>query len=194
MAQQLSGRQQGFPRSANLRKAVQHLARLHAKVARLRQDFLHQTSAWLVKQFGAIGTEALAVKNMVHSGGAHKKGLNREIHSASPATFLKMVRTKAEEAGSWYKEAPTQEIKPTQHCHACWELPDEKKKLSERQHQCPHCGVGCGRDENVALVLLRWLKTQLSGREPSDVWSGGNFAAMTGRSAGNEHETHATAV
>ena len=192
MAQQLSGRQRGFPVSANLRKAIQQLSRLHAKVARSRKDFLHQTSAGLVKRFGAIATEVLAVKNMVHSGGAHKKGLNREIHAAAPAAFLKMTRTKAEEAGSWYEEAPTREIKPTQRCHACWKLPDEKKKLSDREHQCPYCGVTCGRDENSARVLLRWLEMRLagasgSGREPSEVWSGGSFAAM-------KHETHAITV
>ena len=192
MAQQLSGRQRGFPLSANLRRSIQHLARLHAKVARQRKDFMHQTSAWLVKRFGAIGTEALAVKNMVHNGGAHKKGLNREIHAASPATFLKMTRTKAEEAGSWYEEAPMREIKPTQRCHACWKLPDEKKTLSDREHQCPYCDVTCGRDENAALVLLRWVEMRLagasgSGREPSEVWSGGSFAAM-------KHETHAITV
>ncbi len=204
MAQKLSGRQRGFSVSANLRRAIQHLARLHAKVARQRKDFMHQTSAWLVKRFGAIGTEALSTKNMVHKGGAHKKGLNREIHAAAPATFLKMTRTKAEEAGSWYEEAPTREIKPTQRCHACWELPNEKKMLSDREHQCPHCGVTCGRDENAALVLLRWLEMRLAGdsglcspqgicspqgagREPSEMWSGGSFAAM-------KHETHAIAV
>ncbi|WP_227485182.1 MULTISPECIES: helix-turn-helix domain-containing protein [unclassified Acidithiobacillus] len=96
------------------------------------------------------------------------------------------------EAGSWYEEAPTREIKPTQRCHACWKLPDEKKTLSNREHQCPHCGVICGRDENADLVLLRWLEMRLaggsgSGREPSEMWSGGSFAAM-------KHETHAIAV
>jgi len=192
MAQQLSGRQRGFPVSANLRRSIQHLARLHAKVARQRKDFMHQTSAWLVKRFGAIATEALNVKNMVHYGGSRKKGLNREIHAAAPATFLKMIRTKAEEAGSWYEEAPTREIKPTQRCHACGHLPDEKKRLSDRQHECPHCGVTCGRDENAALVLLRWLEKRLagesgSGREPSEVWSGGSLTAT-------KHETHAIAV
>ena len=192
IAQQLSGRQRGFPISANLRKAILQLARLHAKVARSRKDFLHQTTAWLTRRFGAIATEALAVKNMVHHGGGRKKGLNREIHAAAPSAFLQMTRTKAEEAGSWYEEAPTREIKPTQRCHACWELPAEKKKLSDRQHQCPHCGVTCGRDENAALVLLRWLEMRLagesgSGREPSEVWSGGSFAAM-------KHETLAMAV
>ena len=194
-AQKASGKKKGFPVSANLRKSFQALARLHAKVARSRKDFLHQTSAWLVKRFGDIATEALAVQNMVHHGGVRKKGLNREIHAAAPGAFLQMTKTKAEEAGSWYEEAPTREIKPTQRCHACWTLPDEKKRLSDRHHQCPHCGVTCGRDENAALVLLRWLETRLAGepghyspqgagREPSGVWSGGSFAAV-------KHETHA---
>ena len=163
MAQKLSGRQKGFPISASLRKAIQHLSRLHAKIARSRKDFLHQTSAWLVRRFGAIATEALDVKNMVHRGGVRKKGLNREILAAAPSAFLKMTKTKAEEAGSWYEEAPTRQIKPTQRCHACWRLPDEKKTLSDRQHQCPHCGATCGRDENAALVLLRWLEQRLAG-------------------------------
>ncbi len=195
VAQRLSGKQKGFPVSANLRKAIQHLARLHAKVARSRKDFLHQTSSWLVSQFGAIATEALAVKNMASGGGSRKKGLNREIHAAAPAAFLQMVKTKAEEAGSWYEEAPTRELKPTQRCHACWRLPEEKKKLSDRQHQCPHCGASCGRDENAARVLLRWLEKRLAGesghcspqgagREPSEVWSGCGLPA-------SKHETHA---
>jgi putative transposase len=165
MAQQQSRRKKRFPVSANLRKAIWHLARLHAKIARQR-------------------TEALAVKNMVHGGGVHKKGLNREIHAASPAAFLKMVRTKAQQAGSWYEEAPTREIKPTQRCHACWRLPDEKKMLSDRNHQCPHCGAARGRDENAALVLLRWLEAKLSGREPSEVWraerSGTRMSCLSG--------------
>ncbi|WP_081577053.1 RNA-guided endonuclease InsQ/TnpB family protein [Acidithiobacillus thiooxidans] len=185
MAQKLSGKQKGFPVSGNLRRAIQHLSRLHAKIARQRKDFMHQTSAWLVKRFGALATEALDVKNMIHKGGAHKKGLNREIHAAAPAAFLKMTRTKAEEAGSWYEEAPTREIKPTQRCHGCWKLPNVKKTLSDRIHRCD-CGACCGRDENAAKVLLRWLEAELTGREPSEMRSGGSFAAM-------KHETHTIA-
>jgi len=97
-----------------------------------------------------------------------------------------------EEAGSWYGEAPTREIKPTQRCHACWKFPDEKKKLSDRLHQCPHCGAICSHDENTALVLLRWLESGSAGesgcrREPSEVWSNGSFTAM-------KHDTHAIAI
>jgi len=192
VAQQSSGRKKGFPVSASLRRSIQHLARLYARIARQRKDFLHQTSAWLIQRFAVLATEELAIRNLVHQGGKRKKALNREIHAAAPATFLQMIRTKAEEAGSWFEEAPTRSLKPTQRCHACWTLPDEKKTLSDRQHRCPHCGVTCGRDENAALVLLRWLETQLAGvsgcgQELSEVWSGGSLTAM-------KHETTAIAV
>jgi len=192
MAQQSSGRKKGFPVSASLRRSIQNLARLYAKIARQRKDFLHQTSAWLIQRFAALATEELTVKNMVRQGGKRKKGLNREIHAAAPETFLNMIRTKAEEAGTWFEEAPTRQLKPTQRCHKCWMLPEEKKKLSDRQHQCPHCGATCGRDENAARVLLRWLEKKLagepgSGQELSEVWSGGSFTAM-------KHETRTITI
>ena len=183
-AQKTGGRKKGFPVSHSLRKAIHALACLHAKIARSRKNFLHQTSAWLVERFGALATEALNVQSMTKSGkGSRKKGLNREVLSTSPSAFLQMTRTKAEEAGSWYEEAPTREIRPTQRCHACRKLPEERKTLSDRQHQCPHCGITCGRDENAALVLLRWLEKRLAGesglcspqgagQELPEVWSG----------------------
>lgn len=157
--------------SRRLDRAKDHLKRLHAKIARQRADFLHKTSNNLVKEFGALATEALNVSGLIRKGGVWKKGLNREILSAAPAALLQMTRRKAEEAGAWYGEAPTRDLKPTQRCNACWKLPNEKKTLSERQHRCPHCGTVCGRDENAALVLLRWLKATLSGQELSEAWS-----------------------
>ncbi len=185
-AQQSSGKQKGFTVSNSLRRSIQDLARLHAKIARQRKDFLHQTSAWLIQRFGALATEALDVKQMVKQGGTRKKGLNREIHAAAPAAFLKFTRIKAEEAGSWYEEAPTRQLKPTQRCNRCWQLPKVNKTLSDRIHQCD-CGERCGRDENAAKVILRWLDSRLTGREPSDVWSSGSFTAL-------KHETNSIAL
>ena len=45
-AQKVSGREKGFPVSVSLRRAITHMARLHAKVARQRHDFLHQTQGF----------------------------------------------------------------------------------------------------------------------------------------------------
>jgi len=156
-------------RSNNRRKAVSRLSAETRRVANRRMDFLHKTSATLVKQYGLIATEQLNVKAMTAHGGQHKKGLNRSILDTAPATFLNLLKTKAEEAGSLWVEVPTRQVKPSQTCHRCgiqW-----KKPLSERQHICA-CGAHCSRDENAARVMLNWaLHGHATGQELSEVGS-----------------------
>ncbi|MDP2762808.1 MAG: transposase [Sideroxyarcus sp.] len=157
-------------RSNNRRKAVALLSAESRRVANRRKDFLHKTSASLVKQYGLIATEQLSVKNMTASGGAYKKGLNRSILDTAPSTFLSLLKTKAEEAGSLWVEVPTRQVKPSQTCCRCGS--QRKKLLSERKHQCD-CGASCNRDENAARVMLHWaLFGNVTGQELSDVGSG----------------------
>lgn len=154
-------------RSNRRRKAVKLLGNECRKIANRRKDFLHQTSANLVAQYGLIATEGLNVKNMTASGGAYKTGLNRSILDTAPSTFLSLLKTKAEEAGSMWVEVPTRRVKPSQTCHRCGV--QRKKLLSERQHVC-ECGANCSRDENAAKVMLNWALTG-SGQELSDAAS-----------------------
>jgi putative transposase len=154
--------------SRSWRLANKHVAQMHAKIARQRLDFHHKESAQLVAGAGAVFTETLAVANMTKrpkpkpdattgqyqpNGAAAKAGLNKAILDGAPAQFLSIVRYKAAEAGVVYAEAPTQHLKPSQRCHACWQV--QKKRLEERWHTCP-CGASCHRDLNAALVLLQW--------------------------------------
>jgi len=166
-AKKASGKTRRFPVSNRLRKEYERLRRLHRKVANQRNDFLHQTTARLVGQFGVLGLEGLNIRNMTASGGQRKKGLNRRILDAAGGAFHQRLRYKAEEAGAWAMEAPTRQIKPSQTCHACGR--QEKKALSQRRHECP-CGASCSRDENAARVLMAWAEQQLSGREPAEAW------------------------
>ncbi|MDA3869997.1 MAG: transposase, partial [Gammaproteobacteria bacterium] len=106
-------------RSNNRRKAVSRLSAESRRIANRRKDFLHKASADLVKQYGLISTEQLNIKNMTASGGEYKKGLNRNILDTAPSTFLNLLKTKAEEAGSMWVEVPTRQVKPSQTCHRC---------------------------------------------------------------------------
>jgi putative transposase len=156
-------------RSNNRRKAVALLSAESRRIANRRKDFLHKTSADLVKQYGLIATEQLSVKNMTASGGAYKKGLNRGILDTAPSTFLNLLKTKAEEAGSMWVEVPTRQVKPSQTCHRCGI--QRKKPLSERTHRCG-CGASCSRDENAARVMLNWaLYGNATRQELSEVGS-----------------------
>ena len=185
MAQKQSGRKKGFPVSNRLKKLFTQLNALHGRIANQRHDFLHQVSKWMIQEFGLIAFEELNIKKMVASGGARKRGLNREILSSSGGAFHEMVRYKAEEAGTWLMEAPTKELKPTQRCHACWQA--VKKKLSDRWHNCG-CGASCSRDENAVRTVMRWVEEVLASE------GSGTGPARSGRClAVLKRETHAIA-
>lgn len=161
---------QRLPVSAKLKRLYAQVRSLHGKVGRQRHDFYHKLTARLVSRFAFLGTEELAVANMTKApkakpdpdkpgeflpnGAAAKAGLNRGILDAAPSMLIGMLKCKAEEAGAWFAQANTREAKPTQRCHRCGTL--VKKTLKDRVHHCS-CGCQCGRDENAARTLLRWL-------------------------------------
>ncbi len=157
-----------------LRKARKALARRHAKVAAQRKDFLHKTSAALVRRFRVLGTETLSVSNMTRSARgtadapgtnvAQKAGLNRSILDTAPAAFLNMLRYKAAEAGSEFLEANTRKLKPSQRCPDCDAV--RKKALDVRVHHCA-CGCRLTRDEASSRVLLNWALARSAHRNPA---------------------------
>jgi len=152
--------------SRNWQKLKKQVAALHAKIARKRHEFLHQTTAQVVKHNALIAVEKLNTKAMTASGGRYKQGLNREILSTAPGAFHKMLAYKAEEAGTRYVEIPTRQAKPSQTCSGCGQR--QKKALSERKHSCLACGLILSRDENAARVILNWaLKRIEKGGEPA---------------------------
>lgn len=151
--------------SRNWQKLKKQVAALHAKIARKRHEFLHQTTAEVVKHNALIAVEKLNTRAMTARGGNRKKGLNREILSTAPGTFHNMLAYKAEEAGTRYVEIPTRKVKPSQTCSGCGHR--QKKALSERKHSCSACGLLLSRDENAARVILNWALNDLKGREPA---------------------------
>lgn len=170
--------------SRNWRKLKQQLAAQHARIARQRQEFLHQTTARIVKNHALIAVEKLNVKAMTAAGGSHKAGLNREILSTSPGKFHVLLKTKAEEAGLHWVEIAPRKVKPSQTCSGCGH--QEKKPLSQRWHHCQHCGLSLSRDENAARVILNWALTKTAtGREPAPC--GAESSAM-------KHETPGIAI
>jgi putative transposase len=119
-------------------------ARCHAQAARARLDFLHQASARLVRDYDVIVLEKLNVKGLARSA------LARDVHDASWARFISILRYKAACAGSRLIEVDPHDT--SQDCSGCGiKVP---KKLHDRWHECPHCGLSIDRDLNAARNIL----------------------------------------
>jgi putative transposase len=133
--------------SANRAKARAKVARAHRKVRASRADFLHRTSARLVRDHDVLVIEDLAVKNMVRS-----RPLAKAISDCGWGTFRRMLEYKAARAGRrlividrFYPSSKT--------CSACGHLLAELP-LSTRTWLCPSCGTRHDRDVNAAKNIL----------------------------------------
>ena len=130
--------------SKGRREARVVVARCHAKAAARRREHLNQASARLVRDYDAIAIEKLNVKGLARSA------LAKDVHDASWATFISMLRYKAEKAGVRLIEVDPQHT--TQDCSRCGtRVP---KVLSTRRHDCPDCGLSIDRDLNAARNIL----------------------------------------
>ena len=157
-------RQRSRKKKGSLRyiRLTRQTARLYERIGNHRREFLHQETAKLVRACAVIATEELQLKNMSRSAKGtlekpgrrirQKAGLNREILSAGLGMAHQMLAYKAVEAGTRLHLSYTRQLKPSQRCSGCWAL--VPKTLSQRVHDCPHCGCSMPRDKNSALVVI----------------------------------------
>lgn len=121
------------------------LTALHRKVANQRKDFLHKESRKLVNTYDLIAHEDLNIKGMMYGY------FSKSIADAGWGTFIRMLTYKAEDAGKYV--IPVNPYHTSQTCSNCGTL--VKKKLADRQHECPDCGLSMNRDLNAAHNILK---------------------------------------
>ena len=146
LSRSLSRKQKG---SSNRRKAKARLARLHARIAAVREDALHKLTTDLTRRFDPIGLEDLNVRGMMSNG-----PLARAIADLSFTEFRRQVFYKAEMRGRsvvvadrWYPSSKT--------CSTCgYRL--TMLPLSVRTWSCPRCGAERDRDVNAACNLRNY--------------------------------------
>ena len=149
------------------RKAKKAVGRIHERIRNRRHNFHHQQARKIVNVYGIITVEDLNITNMSKSpapkldletgiflpnGHAAKVGLNKSILDAGWYSFRMILKSKAESAGRGFYE-----INPaytSQDCAECGYRPpkEERKRLSDRWHDCPKCGYSVHRDKNSAVL------------------------------------------
>ena len=146
--QQLAKQQRRLSRkvkeSQNRNKQRTKVARVHRKIRRQREDFLHKVSRNLVENYGCIVFENLNIKGMLRN---HK--LAKHISDCAWRKLIDYTTYKAEEAGVEVRLVNPKNT--TQICSGCGEL--VPKTLADRIHCCPHCGLEVDRDLNAAINI-----------------------------------------
>jgi putative transposase len=131
--------------SKHRRRSKRKVAKVHARVRRLRQEHHHQVALRLVRRSGFIAAESLNIRGMLKND-----RLARAISDAGWSGFLLTLRSKAESAGVAYVEVDARGT--SQQCSGCGS--EVRKDLSVRWHNCGHCGLSLHRDENAARNIL----------------------------------------
>jgi putative transposase len=133
--------------SKNRDKARLKVARIHARIADRRRDFLQKLSTRLIRENQVVCVESLAVKNMVKNG-----SLAKAISDVGWSEFVAQLEYKAD----WYGRALVKIDKwypSSKRCFDCGHILDSLT-LDVRQWDCPECGVHHDRDINAANNIL----------------------------------------
>ena len=132
--------------SRNRAKTKLKLAKLHARIANIRRDGLHQLSTSITRRFHTIGIEDLNIKGML--GNRH---LARAIADMGFFELRRQIEYKAAWRGGqvvlvdrWF---PSSKL-----CSGCGYRLDELG-LDVRHWTCPDCGASHDRDVNAATNL-----------------------------------------
>lgn len=143
--------------SANQKKAYRRVAKVHRRVTRQRDHYLHQVSKHYAKSHGVIGVEKLQIDNMVKIG----RGLARSILDAGWGKLVSQMKYKAEWAGGKVVEVPA--AYSSQECSECGCV-DSASRATQALFSCTSCGHTENADLNAAKVIKkRTIRSLLTG-------------------------------
>lgn len=141
--QKLSRKKKG---SQNRKKARLAVAKVHSKIAKCREDFLHKLSRKIVNENQVIAVENLNILGMVKN-----HNLAKAISDVGWGMFCTMLKYKAEGEGKQYVEIDRW-FPSSKTCHVCLNRVDNLS-LDIRTWTCKHCGTHHDRDVNAAINI-----------------------------------------
>jgi putative transposase len=146
-----------LPASKNRTKGALALARLQARIARVRRDFTHKLTTRLCRENQALAIEDLNVRGMLANA-----RLARAISDVGFYEFRRQLTYKSGRYGThivladrWY---PSSKL-----CSGCGTR-NAELALGERAWTCAGCGARHDRDVNAAINLQRLATGALAAR------------------------------
>jgi putative transposase len=146
--------------SKNREKARRKLNRLHARIANIRRDALHKTTAQIVAKTKSASERpsVIVLEDLNISGMLKNRKLALAIADVGMSEFRRQIAYKAALAGitvkyadRWYASSKT--------CSMCGWV-NENLDLSQRMFVCIDCGYFADRDYNAAKNILAVSSTE----------------------------------
>ncbi len=155
--------------SQNRKKAQRRLAKMHARIARIRRDALHKATTQIVAKTKPQDERprVIVLEDLNIAGMLKNRKLSRAIADVGMYEFKRQIQYKAFFAGCrviladrWEPSSKT--------CSACgWYNPD--LSLEDRVFVCHDCGYVADRDYNAAKNLARPAEEQELPGVPREV-------------------------
>jgi putative transposase len=130
-------------------KAARRLGKIHARVAHLRRNLLHQITTQLARGYTSVTVEDLNAAGMLTN-----RKLARHVSDAAFGELRRQLeykaawyRTELVVADRWYPSSKT--------CSGCGAV-DAGLTLADRIYDCSSCGLVLDRDVNAAINLARY--------------------------------------
>ena len=122
---------------------------MHARVAHLRRNLLHQITTELAR-----GCTSVTIEDLNAVGMLSNRKLARAVSDAAFGEFRRQMAYKSSWYGTelvvadrWFPSSKT--------CSGCGTI-DANLTLSDRVYQCGGCGLVLDRDVNAAINLARY--------------------------------------
>ena len=148
-------------------KVKARIAKLHARVADRRRDWVEKTTTRITATYGVIAVEKLPTRNMVRSpkpkpdpdqpghflpnGKAAKSGLNKGIYSNCWGFIAQRLQHKTSASGTSLIEVPA--AYSSLECRSCGHSVKENRK-SQAEFRCVQCGHADHADIQAATTIL----------------------------------------
>jgi len=124
------------------------VAKIHSKIERTRTDFQFKEARKLVRRLGRIAYEEHSLQFMVRNRHLAQSTLDRALDR-----FKQRLSSQVHKTGRELIEVKPVDEKRVGNSQRCLCGAVRKKKLSERVHSCPTCGVTVSRDQMAASVI-----------------------------------------
>ena len=142
--------------SQNWKKEKTKIQKVSAKIANIRNDFIHKVTTEIVKNHALVIMEDLSVKKMTKSlsgtpatagAKAKKRNLNRSILGQGWHEFARQMEYKMAWAGGIFLKVPAYYTSLTCPKENCGHI-DKKNRKTQALFKC----VACGYEDNADLV------------------------------------------